>query len=86
LGTSCLGCAAKPDGIEETTLVDSAGIKIVASNASKQPDTILTVHQSPMVTFGASDDAPMLRVRGAVRLSDGTVVVANSGFHELLYF
>jgi hypothetical protein len=66
---------------------DSSGIRIVESQApsSDRPWVI----SSPVVTIGETfgrSEYHLFRVSGATRLSDGRIVLANSGSNELRWF
>lgn len=69
---------------------DSAGITIVENSAPTwHPGEEWTVVAEPEVEIGVLDgEAPyqLYRVAGAVRLSDGRIVIANGGSNELRYF
>jgi hypothetical protein len=78
------------DASRGSTVRDSAGIQIVentqpgwsAANAWRLAD-------APATTMGAAEGDPdheFYQVRGAVRLSDGTIVVANGGTHQLRFY
>jgi hypothetical protein len=69
---------------------DSAGIRIV-ENPAPDPDAapLWTVAAEPRVDIGLLEGAEayqLSQVGGAVRLSDGRIVVANGGSHELRYY
>ena len=69
---------------------DSAGIRIV-ENAKPQwsAETAWRIADAPSLDIGVFEGDPeyqLFRVRGAVRLTDGRVVVANAGTEELRYF
>ena len=69
---------------------DSAGILIV-ENTRPAPGSRLgwEIGPEPLVSIGtveASDDFQLHRVDDALRLSDGRIVVANAGSHQLLVF
>jgi len=69
---------------------DSAGITIV-ENATPawSAEQAWTVSAEPALAMGASEGDPdheFYQVMGTTRLSDGTIVVANSGTQQLRYF
>jgi hypothetical protein len=69
---------------------DSAGIAIVESALPLWTgEKAWSVAAEPLVTIGAAegpDQATLYRVRGALRLGDGRIVVANSGTDELRFY
>ena len=68
---------------------DSAGVRIVENVAPKwTPETAWHLSSDPLVDIGGGDDEQqqLFRVTGAVRLSDGRIVVANSGARELRFY
>jgi hypothetical protein len=88
LTLAACGDAADPGSEPEVLVTDSAGVRIV-TNPATSPELGWTVSESPLVSIGgsnAAEESQLFRVRGAVRLSDGRIVVANSGSHELRYF
>lgn len=72
------------------SLSDSAGVTIVESYAPLWgPEEGWRVSQAPLVTIGAvegADEYQLYRVRSAVRLADGRIVIANSGTNELRFY
>lgn len=89
LTTICFACG--DDTLRDpTSLVrDSAGVKVVDVLLPQWlPGEEWHVDREPMVVIGAgdADRGPLFRVRGAVRLNDGTIVVANVGSSELIYY
>lgn len=70
-------------------VTDSAGVTIVSSPAAMQAFEHWTLAPDPEVRIGSGDSGPqyqLYRVRGAVRLSTGDVVVANGGTEELRWY
>jgi hypothetical protein len=68
---------------------DSAGIHLVKYPAAAKPPAVWTIDPTPVLQLGGHaqrDAEEFSRVVGVVRLSDGTVVVANGGSNELRYF
>lgn len=66
---------------------DSAGVRIAENGGA--PAGGWNVAADPLVDIGVLDGAPeyqLFRVRDAVRLSDGRIVVANSGTFELRFY
>jgi hypothetical protein len=86
---AALGCG---DGEPEPTFTvrDSAGIAIVESSVPLWgAGGGWTVATEPTVTIGSPDgpdSESLYRVRGALRLHDGRIVVANSGSDELRFY
>lgn len=73
----------------DVTVRDSAGITIVESGrAPGRP--LLSLDTVPITDIGeGGDDDPayqLFQVASALRLSDGTIVVANRGSHQLRFF
>lgn len=69
---------------------DSAGIQIVENTSPRWPEGHgWRLSERPAVDIGVLDGDPhyqLFRVTGALRLSDGRLVVANSGTNELRYY
>jgi hypothetical protein len=84
LQAACSGEASAPAPL---VMFDSAGVRIVESRApSWQPGEAWTVAPDPALAIGEveGDAAYLLSgILGAVRLSDGRVVVANGGSNEV---
>ncbi len=88
-----MGCRTegRAPAAQEVVARDSAGITIVENgrtglwgrgNGWRLPD-------QPLLEIGSADldsGATLFRVTGAVRLSDGRIVIANSGTSEVLFF
>ena len=72
------------------TLRDSAGIQIVENTAPQWPEGRgWRLAAQPLVEIGVLEGDPnyqLFRVAGAQRLSDGRIVVANSGTSELRFY
>jgi len=72
------------------TLRDSAGIQIVENTAPQWPEGGgWRLAAQPLVEIGVLEGDPnyqLFRVAGAQRLSDGRIVVANSGTSELRFY
>lgn len=86
---AAFGCGGADAG-PAAMVRDSAGVRIV-ENSTLPPDAppLWTVGPRPAVDIGVleGDEACQLsQVGGAVRLSDGRLVVANGGSHELRFF
>lgn len=68
---------------------DSAGIRIVESAAPPDAPPAFRLSPEPLAQVGVLDGAPeyqLHRVQGATRLTDGTLVIANSGSRELRFY
>lgn len=88
---AAFGCADRaPSASTQTTASDSAGIRIVmAAQPPSGPPVPLLVDAAPELSIGAEAgeaEYELFRVSDAVRLSDGRIVVANSGTSELRAF
>ena len=72
------------DSGEETVVSDSAGVRVVASDprrAAWGPADVWTLSANPRLQVGnrISENQQLYQVRGAQRLPDGTLLVANTG-------
>jgi hypothetical protein len=88
LGAVLLGCG---DGGETggSIVRDSAGIRVVENRAPMPGTLSWQVSPTPRVEIGTlqGDDVYQLfQVGGVVSLTDGTIVVANGGTHELRFY
>ena len=86
-----VGCAAAPDvpEVAAITEADSAGVRIVQNHSPAWPDGVGWRVGEVETSIGVAAGAPeqqLFRVFDATRLSDGTVVIANSGTAELKFF
>ncbi len=85
-----VGCAPGDMSTSAAAIADSAGITIVTNTAPAwTAESAWHVADSPTIDIGvvAGDAAyEFFRPLGAVRLSDGRIVVANRGTVELRYF
>jgi len=85
-----LACGTERDAIAVASARDSAGIAIVESAEPRWGgDGGWRLSSDPAVRIGALEDNPvyeLYQVSNAVRLSDGRIVVANSGTHELRFY
>ncbi len=85
-----LACNGAPDSREAFVLRDSAGIQIVESfEPVWSREDAWSVSAEPALTIGVEEgEEPyqFYRIGGAARLSDGRIVVANSGSSELRFF
>lgn len=88
-GVLCMACAGASDGGGSggSVVRDSAGIVIVENERSALDARLgWVVGPEPSVTIGTAGGDPayeLFRVGGAMRLSDGRIVVANAGTGEL---
>lgn len=81
-------CTAADRGGGEIGVRDSLGISIVENDLARL-NRACAIGAEPLVSIGiAEGDEPYMldRLAGAVRLSDGRIVVANRGTHEIRYF
>jgi hypothetical protein len=69
---------------------DSAGVTIVENRGAVESGFGgWAVSEEPLVeigSFGGSEESQLFRVRGALRLPDGRIAVANDGTRELRFF
>jgi len=85
-------CGGSGDGSASasSTVVDSAGIRIVTSSGPRWTlETAWRLSDPPVLTIGVVDGPPeeqLFGVADAALLSDGRIVVANSGTSELRIF
>jgi len=85
-----VGCGGEVASVPTVETWDSAGITIVENRGTVEPGTGgWGVSQDPFIeigSFGGSEESQLFRVRGARRLPDGRVAVANDGTLELRFF
>lgn len=91
LELACLSCRDRAEQPTTTFLTyDSAAVRVTSSTApSWDPDQSWTVSDTPVVQIGAAEGAihyQLFQVRGAARLSDGRIVIANAGSYELRFY
>lgn len=83
-------CDAGPAADAGVSVVDSAGVQVVVSDAPLwSAEDSWRLGSAPRVEIGALDAEPEYlfdRVMGAVRLPDGRVVVADMGSSQLRFF
>ena len=88
LGLAACGAGDRPGSAP--VVRDSAGITIVENSAPAwRPGEAWRIPAEPEVEIGVLEgEAPyqLYRVAGAVRLSDGRIVIANGGTSELRYY
>lgn len=87
LGTSCaLGCSERAGVPESIAVNDSAGVPVV-THASLNPPVLATSPDAEFVIGTQPDPSDdLFRVRGGILQPDGSVVLANGGSSEILYF
>src|SRR5687768_17068674 len=87
LALGVAACGGRGTGGAGVSVRDSAGVRIVESRRPAWGDERRwTVSSSPSVEIGAVDgpaEEQLGQVRGAVRLPDGTVIVADGTSREL---
>jgi hypothetical protein len=90
LPLAAAACAGSSDAARNTSARDSAGIEIIENT---QPGWAAAdawqISDTPTLSMGAAEGDPdheFYQVRGAVRQSDGTIVVANAGSHQLRFY
>jgi hypothetical protein len=84
-----LGCRAGESPGGGASVVDSAGVVIVTNSIADRAITEWSIDPNPMVRIGGAREEPgqqLYRVAGAIRLSDGRLVVANAGSVEIYYY
>lgn len=90
LALSLAACDAGPNPSSGPQVRDSAGVHIVENSGPRWPDgRDWRLSVAPLLDIGAVDADPeyqLFQVAGALRLSDGRIVVANSGSSELRFF
>ncbi len=91
LASFAIGCGTADAGSgaqSSFTVRDSAGIRIVESTEPAE-DRPWVISDSPLFQVGNVSGRPeyeLYRVRGALRLSDGSIVIANGGTDELRWY
>jgi hypothetical protein len=89
LAIAVTACAQEDGRVFGTSMRDSAGVQIVDNRGHGGAATRWVAAATPMLRLGAPDaPAPeqFLRVAGAIRLGNGTVVVAERSQGELRFF
>jgi hypothetical protein len=82
---ACGGDAARGTA----TVRDSAGIQVVENRGGRWGDGGWRLSDEPTLQIGVAEGDPryqMDRVRTALRLSDGRIVVANAGSHQIRWY
>ncbi len=90
IGVVALACSNSPETHPRTTVTDSSGITIV-HNRSPHRSGVETwiIADTPSLDLGGATTDPsqeLFYVAGAMRLDDGSIVVANDGTAELRFF
>jgi len=90
LSLGVVGCDAGTDATAGFAVRDSSGVRIIANHACQWPEGEgWRLSDVPRLDIGALEgEAPyqFFRVSNAVTLGDGSIVVANSGTHEIRFF
>jgi hypothetical protein len=84
-----LGCRAGESPTGGATIVDSAGVVIVTNTVTEGAISQWSIDPEPILRVGGDREEPgqqLYLVVGAIRLSDGRLVVANAGSVEILYY
>lgn len=71
------------------TLSQGAACEPQGSNRQRPASSEYSLDDTPEFSIGGHDDRPEYQIQylvGAVRLSDGRIVVGDNGFHELMYY
>jgi hypothetical protein len=86
----CSACAREGGETDAFVVRDSAGVRIVESTDPEWSESeTWRFGENPLVQIGGMDGDPnyeLYRVIDALRLSDGRLVIANSGTHELRFY
>ena len=84
-----MACAGGESGTTSITR-DSAGVRIVESNAAAWESTTgWRIDEAPVLTIGSKDGATeyqFARIVGATRLEDGSIVVGDAGTNSIRFF
>ncbi len=85
-----IACGGGADRSRGPVVRDSAGVTIVENREPAWPEGEgWRLSETPLIDIGALEGAPeyqLFRVVGAVRLSDGRIVLANAGTHQLRFY
>jgi hypothetical protein len=87
--TLCTACGGAEASAPRSAVRDSAGLTIVESSAyAWNEGEAWTLSTAPVVVIGGRDDPghDLYRVRSALRLEDGRIVVANAGSAEIRFY
>lgn len=82
------GCSSGDTSASAIVVRDSSGVAIVENDLTRL-DATCTIGATPTVSIGVEDGEDpyvLARLGGAVRLSDGRIVIANRASHELRWF
>jgi hypothetical protein len=87
--TVLLSCGREQSPGGGASIVDSAGVVIVTNSISEGAISEWSIESEPIVRVGGDREEPgqqLYLVTGAIRLSDGRLVVANAGSVEIGYY
>jgi hypothetical protein len=88
-GFVLLGAMALTQPMASQTVRDSAGVRIIINERPEWTGTGWRLRSEPLLDIGVADGKPEYElhdVMGAVRLSNGTVVIANMASANLRYY
>lgn len=88
-GCSLCSCGSAAPEADQVSVRDSAGVEIVETVAGGGADNAWRLVDPAILTLGGPESGDwegLFRVTSARRLSDGSVVVANSGTSELKFY
>jgi hypothetical protein len=84
------GCGVEASSAPTATVRDSAGVTIVENPGAEVPGGGgWTLAAQPRLAIGSLDgpeESQLFQVRGALRLPDGRIAIANEGSHEIRYY
>lgn len=86
---SACGGGTDAGTVAESTTRDSAGVTIVETAMDGASPPSWRLSDAPLLTLGSVDGSPdevLYRMVGAFRMSDGRLVVANAGSHEIRWY
>src|SRR5687768_6424747 len=84
-----LGCSGSESPGGGVKVTDSAGVVVVTHRANLRDTSLIAIDKEPQVRIGGDSPDPRYVLedfRGAVRLSDGRIVVALRRTQELRYY
>ncbi len=87
-GAFAVACGKADPDAAATTMRDSSGVMIVQHDLTRRR-AVCSIDSTPRVSIGVEDgEEPYMlaRLGGAIRLSDGRIVIANRMTHEIRYF
>lgn len=83
---ACAACGGEGEGDGTATVRDSAGIQIVENRGEREG---WRLSDEPSLQIGVAEGDPLYqmdRVRAAVRMGDGRIVVANGGNQQIRWY